>query len=199
MEKRTNANDHNEGANAKSEHAELSVHEDEALTTKPTQTTEPSGQPAVTQPTAPSTEDIQKEMLYLRAEYENYRKRMIREQEQAIRFGNERLIAELTTVYDMLEMALSQGKTLREEQSPKNIKAFIAGIELTLHEFIQLLNRFGVEFIGKAGEKFDPSRHEAVLEKPSSQHESGTVVEILQRGSLLHGRLLKPARVVVAQ
>jgi len=69
-----------------------------------------------------------------------------------------------------------------------------------LTELTQLLSRFGVEFIGAVGERFDPVRHEAVsqIDDPD-EAKAGTIHEILQRGCLLHGRLLKPAKVVVAK
>ena len=134
-------------------------------------------------------DDAQKELLYARAEFENTKRRLLREQEQAIKFANEKFISELLPVADLLERGLAH----------KESKDFITGVEITLAELNQLLSRFGVEFIGVAGEKFDPARHEAVSQREASPEQQGTVLEVFQRGSLYNGRLLKPAKVVVAK
>jgi len=146
-------------------------------------------------------EIIQKELLYLRAEFDNYKKRILREQEQAIRFGNEKLIRETLSVVDHLERGVQHGKDLAEkgQTTPKDFTNFVNGMEMTQRELTQLLGRFGVELIGAPGEPFDPAKHEAIsqLEAPPEKH--GTILQVLQKGCLLNGRLLTPARVVVAK
>lgn len=143
-------------------------------------------------------EEAQKEILYLRAEFENTRKRMQRDQETAIKFANEKFMSELLNVTDMLDRALSFSGPLKAREADKEAKDFVSGIEILQKELNQLLGRFGVEFIGAPGEKFDPLRHEAISQRESSEAEPDTVLEVLQKGSLLNGRLLKPAKVVVA-
>jgi len=146
-----------------------------------------------------SVEAAQKEMLYLRAEMENYKRRMLKEQEQAIRFANEKLIKDLLGIADYFDLAFAHAKPIKARTGDPELTNFVSGIEMTQRELVQLLGRFGVEFIGTVGEKFDPVRHEAISQKESATEDAGTVLEVLQKGSLLHGRLLKPARVVVAK
>jgi len=75
----------------------------------------------------------------------------------------------------------------------------VSGVEMSQHEFVQLLTRFGVEFVGKVGESFDPEKHEAVGSREVEKTQVDTVLEVFQRGSLLNGRLIKPAKVVVGK
>lgn len=148
-------------------------------------------------------EQLQKEMLYLRAEFENYKRRILREQDTAIKFANEKLLGEILSVVDLFDRAMGSAKPLKAkaEGSPvaTDVNNFVMGIEMTQRELANVLGRFGVEFTGAQGEKFDPSRHEAISELETTADKVGTVLEVLQKGCLLQGRLLKPARVVVGK
>lgn len=139
---------------------------------------------------------LRDEMLYLRAEFENTKRRLLREQETAIRYANEKLAGDLSGIVDLFERALDSGKALKENGAD-DVKNFVTGIEMTHRELVHLLNRFGVELVGTVGEKFDPSRHEAVSQSPTDPEKVDTVIAVVQKGSLLQGRLLKPAKVVV--
>ncbi|NDC24815.1 MAG: nucleotide exchange factor GrpE [Proteobacteria bacterium] len=143
-------------------------------------------------------EIAQKEMLYVRAEFDNYRKRILKEQEQAIKFANKNLITELLVVFDYFDRAIQHSKILKAMADPE-VSNFVSGVEMSQHEFIQLLGRFGVELIGTIGEKFDPERHEAISQREVDTDAADTVLEVFQKGSLLNGRLLKPAKVVVGK
>jgi molecular chaperone GrpE len=143
-------------------------------------------------------ETAQKEVLYIKAEFENYRKRIIREQEQAIKFANKNLISDLLNIVDYLDRAIQHSKILKSKADAE-LTNFVSGVEMSQHEFVQLLGRFGVEFVGSVGEAFDPEKHEAIGQKEVSQDLSDKVVEVLQRGSVLNGRLIKPAKVVVGK
>lgn len=147
----------------------------------------------------PETERLQKELLYLRADFENTRKRMIKEQDTSIKFANEKLIRELLTVIDLFDRGVTHGKTVKSKSADPEVGNFVSGMEMTQRELIQLLTRFGVEFIGNVGEKFDPSKHEAIAQIEAPAEQSENVLEVLSRGALLHGRLLAPAKVVVAK
>lgn len=140
-------------------------------------------------------EKIKKEMLYLKADFDNYRKRLIKDTEQSVRFANERLIRELLGPIDLFEKALKAGATLKSNNESKN---FYLGIEMTHKEISQLLTKQGLEFFGEAGESFDPTKHEAISQIESDVKEE-KVSEVLQRGATYHGRLLQPAKVVVAK
>lgn len=143
-------------------------------------------------------EAAQKEVLYIKAELENYRKRIIREQEQAIKFANKNLVSELLNIVDYLDRAIQHSKVLKS-RGDSEVSNFVSGVEMSHHEFLQLLTRFGVEFIGSVGEAFDPEKHEAIGQKDAGKDSVDKVVEVLQKGSVLHGRLIKPAKVIVGK
>jgi molecular chaperone GrpE len=143
--------------------------------------------------------ETQKELLYLRAEFDNFRKRILKEQEQSVRFANEKIIREILLTADLLDRAIAHGKQTANKENPDaDFMTLLSGVEMTQRELTQLLTRFGVEFIGAVGEKFDPNRHEAIAEEIAADNKIGTVLKVLQRGCLLHGRLLLPAKVVVS-
>lgn len=129
---------------------------------------------------------------YLRAaaELENVRKRAARDVENAHKFALERFATDLLTVCDSLEMALAA-----DEASVDSLKE---GSEATLKQLASVLQRFGVEEVDPEGEPFDPALHEAMTMQPSDEVEPGSVITVFQKGYALNGRLLRPARVVVA-
>ena len=129
--------------------------------------------------------------LRLAAELENVRKRAARDVEKAHKFALERIVADLLEVRDSLEMALSAG----EESSIENL---IEGNETTLKLLTTVMQRYGVEDIDPLGEPFDPNQHEAMAMQPSADAEPDSVLTVFQKGCALNGRLLRPARVVVA-
>ena len=130
---------------------------------------------------------------YLRsaAELENVRKRAARDVENARRFALERFAAELLNVRDSLEMGLSAG-------AESGAESLLAGSEATLKLLHGTMEQFGVAEVDPAGEPFDPEFHEAMAMQPSADVEPGSVLEVFQKGYTLNGRLLRPARVVVA-
>lgn len=139
---------------------------------------------------------LREEMLYMRADFENVKRRLIREQENAIRFANEKIASDLVGVVDLFDRALSSSSKIKETGTDE-VKTLVTGIEMTHRELTLLLNRFGVEFIGATGEKFDPNQHEAVAQSPADPAQVDTVIAVVQKGCTLQGRLLKPAKVVV--
>lgn len=135
------------------------------------------------------------ELLYLRADFDNYRKRMFREQEQKIKFANERFVHELLTVYNNFELALTHGKKVTDAHP--DAESFYKGIEMNYHELGQMLGRFGVEFHGNIGESFDPNKHEALAQIPGPADSEGKLVQVIRKGCSLNGRLITPAQVAV--
>ncbi len=129
--------------------------------------------------------------LRLAAELENVRKRAERDVEKAHKFALERIVADLLEVRDSLEMALAA------EGGP-SIESLKEGSEATLKLLLGTLQRFGIEELDPHGEPFDPNHHEAISMQPSDDVEPGSVVTVFQKGYALNGRLLRPARVVVA-
>jgi len=131
---------------------------------------------------------------YLRAaaELDNVRKRAQRDIEAANRYGLEKFAAELLPVKDSLELAVqnagrADAKSLREGQ------------EATLQLLSRALEKLGVTVIDPAGEPFDPARHEAMMTQESATAEPNSVLKVVQPGYELNGRLLRPARVIVAR
>ncbi len=132
-------------------------------------------------------------LLRVSADFENYKKRVAREKAELIRYGNEELIKELLPVIDNLERALDHASGEGEKEG------VIEGVEMTITQFTQTLQRLGVTPISTVGERFDPNIHEAVMEQPTGEFDPGCVVSELQKGYLLNERLLRPAKVVVAK
>ena len=131
---------------------------------------------------------------YLRivAELDNLRKRHTRDLENARRYGVEGLAGELLTVADSLEMALETGTKASAE-------SLLEGGRATLKQLQTAMEKYGVTVISPEGEPFDPELHEALTMQESDTAEPDTVLTVVQRGYQLNGRLLRPARVIVAK
>jgi len=138
-------------------------------------------------------EKYREEWLRALAELDNLRKRTEKERSNYFKFANEQLIKEILPILDNLERAVNHG------QSSKDIKGLLEGVELTLKMLKQLLEKFGVKPIIPEGQKFDPNFHEAVRVEEREGVEEGSILEVYQKGYLLHDRLLRPALVSVAK
>ncbi|MCB0407021.1 MAG: nucleotide exchange factor GrpE, partial [Bdellovibrionales bacterium] len=136
---------------------------------------------------------LKSEYLYLRAEFDNYRKNTIKERSQLIRYGAEPLLRELLTVLDNFDLAL--GTKIDSE----NIVSFKQGMEMTAKEFRSVLTKFGLKEEDPTGEPFDPNKHEALSSEPTSKVESGHIVSVFKKAYLLHDKLIRPAQVTVAR
>jgi molecular chaperone GrpE len=134
------------------------------------------------------------------ADFENYRKRMARENAAAAERGAARLAKELLPALDHLELAL---KAAADHDSQPTSSAgtgdVIKGFALVRDELLGALGKSGIQAFSPAGEQFDPNEHEAMAQQPSEEAESGTVLEVYQQGFRINGQILRPARVVVAQ
>lgn len=133
--------------------------------------------------------------LYLRsqAEMENLKKRNKKEREEWIRYSNENLIKQMLPVIDNLEKAISHS----HDENPLN--ALREGVELTLKGLKDNLVKSGLEEVKAKGERFDPCFHQAVSEQEDEGVEAGFILHELQKGYMLHDRLLRPAMVVVSK
>jgi molecular chaperone GrpE len=133
-----------------------------------------------------------------KADFENYRKRMASELQGASLRGKLELAAQLIGVIDNLERALAAaGVEPGGEEAPAEPLA--EGFFLTYRELCAALGRAGIESFDPAGERFDPTRHEALQQVPAEGSEAGTVVETMQKGYSLGEQLIRPARVVVSE
>lgn len=125
------------------------------------------------------------------AELDNVRKRATRDVEQAHKYALEKFAGELINVKDSLEMGLSTGQV--------DLKDLLAGTEATLKQLSKAFEKAGVTEIVPEGEPFNPEWHEAMVTQPSPDRPPNTVLQVIQKGYQLNGRLLRPARVIVAR
>lgn len=133
-------------------------------------------------------------LLRLSAEFENYKKRMVREMADYRKYALERVFKEMIGVVDNLERAI-QSTT---GQAP-DAEAIADGVQMTLSETLRVFNTFGVEPIEAVGKPFDPAFHQAVAQEENDQFEDNTVLNELQKGYLLNDRLLRASMVVVSK
>lgn len=127
------------------------------------------------------------------AELENFKKRTSRERDEAIRFANESLIKDLLPVVDNLERAVAHAS------GGGNGKPIVEGVEMVLKGLLDAMAKHGVTQISAVGQPFDPSKHEAMAQVESAEHEPNSVVDELHKGYMLRDRLLRPALVSVAK
>jgi molecular chaperone GrpE len=129
----------------------------------------------------------------LQAEFENYRKRVRRETDELRLRASEDVVESLLPVVDNMGRALEAAARHEEGQ-------LIAGLQLVAGQLHDALAAHGLAEVPTApGDPFDPTVHEAVMTQPSDDHDEGVVLQVLESGYLLHGRLLRPAKVVVAR
>jgi molecular chaperone GrpE len=133
-------------------------------------------------------------LLRVSAEFENYKKRTAREMADFKKFANQSLLKELLPIIDNFELAI---KAAAEAPDGKDA-CLLDGVELTRKEILKIFENFHVEPIDALGKPFDPNFHEAVMREESDEHPENTVVNELQKGYLMHDRLLRPSMVVVA-
>jgi molecular chaperone GrpE len=133
----------------------------------------------------------QEDLLRAAAEMDNVRKRAAREIDAARQYGIERFAGELLPVADSLALGL-------ESAASADPAALREGQDATLRLLLKAFARAGLAEIDPAGQPFDPAQHEAMAMRPSAEHPPHTVLQVVQRGWLLNGRLLRPARVIVS-
>ncbi len=140
-------------------------------------------------------EEAKDRHLRLLAEFENFKRRSLREHQELRLYASEAVVKELLPTVDNLERALEHARTGEEGG---DIEKLLEGIELTHRSLLQVLERVGVEVVEALGKTFDPEVHEAIRRAASDEHPTNTVTEEFQRGYKLHDRLLRPALVAVS-
>ena len=128
----------------------------------------------------------------LQAEFANFRKRVLRESEQAGQRASTEMIGELLPVLDNFERAL-QAAAEHDEQ------VLSGGVELVYNQLRDVLTKRGLCEIDAHGQPFDPTQHEAILCQPSAEHEEGTVMQVIEKGYQLKDRVVRPAKVIVSR
>ena len=133
-------------------------------------------------------------LLRVSAEFDNYKKRSAREMEDFRKFANQSLIKDMLSVVDNLELAMNS------TNDHKSIdKDLLQGLDMTHREILKVFEKFNVKPIDAKGQPFDPAFHEAVMQEETDDVEKNTVVNELQKGYMIHDRLLRPSMVVVAK
>jgi len=133
-------------------------------------------------------------LLRVSAEFENYKKRASRDLAELRKFANQSLIKEMLSVVDNLELAMNS------TNGHKTIdQGLLQGLDMTHNEILKVFEKFNVKPIEAKGQAFDPTFHEAVMQEATDEFDENTVISELQKGYLIHDRLLRPAMVVVAR
>jgi molecular chaperone GrpE len=135
--------------------------------------------------------EYHEKMLRMQAEMENMRKRTERDVSNAHKYAIEKFANELLQVKDSLELGLNAEDI--------DVTKLQEGTELTLKMFSSVFEKFSVEELNPLGEVFDPNLHEAMTMQESTEHEPNTVLTVVQKGYTLHGRLIRPAMVIVSK
>lgn len=141
-------------------------------------------------------EELSKELndkyMRLYAQFDNFRKKVLKEKEELLKYGSEPLMYELLTVIDTLEMGLQHA----EDDEDNSVRT---GIQMTMKEFLRVLEKFGVKRIAALYQPFDPMYHEAMTQIIDNEAEEGTVVQEFRKGYMYHDKLLRPALVAVSK
>lgn len=145
----------------------------------------------------PTTEEevkeLQKDLLYLRAEFENYKKQAIKERSELIRYGGQNLAMALLDILDNFDRALDI------EINAETIKSFREGIQLTASGLNSVLNQFGIKEVDCINQPFDPTLHEAMGSEESSQVPPGHITQVFKKPYLFHQKVLRPGQVIIAK
>lgn len=153
----------------------------------------PADQPAADQEPAPSETDILKDrLLRLQADFDNYKKRQLRERQDWIASANADILRELLPVLDNFERGLQSATATPENQ------AIVEGFSMIFDQLKALLGKFDVAEVPTDGQPFDPAVHEAITTMPSADIPEGHIVTAARRGYTLAGKLLRAAQVVVS-
>lgn len=145
-------------------------------------------------------EDAQKareywdKLLRLQADFDNTRKRLEKEKQDFARFANEGMILELLNILDDLERTVALSQTPHQD-----VSAFLKGVEMILAHLYELLKKHGVKAIESEGKPFDPHYHEALMQAENDALPEHTVVEEMQKGYMLHDRVIRTAKVSVSK
>jgi molecular chaperone GrpE len=131
----------------------------------------------------------------LQADFENFRRRALKERSEAFEYGHQNLVKDLVPTVDNLGRAIEHAR----QSGGRDFEGLLQGVELVLRELLAVLTKHGVARISPEGEPFDPSLHEAMAQREDDTKAAGTVVQVLEQGYSLRDRLIRPARVIVSK
>jgi molecular chaperone GrpE len=133
--------------------------------------------------------------LRLQADFDNFRKRALKERQEAVQYGAQNLFKDLLSVVDNLDRAIGHAR----ESGGGDLGSFLQGVELVRRELLAVFEKHHVFEIDAMGKPFDPALHEAMAQVESETAAPNTVVEVLEKGFQLRDRLVRPSRVIVAK
>ncbi len=133
-------------------------------------------------------------LLRVSAEFENYKKRAAREMNDFRKFANESFVKAMLPVVDNLDRAIESSSNDKHVNS-----SMVEGVNMTLKEILKVFEQFGIKRFESMGNTFDPSLHQAVMQEETQTYPDNSVVKELQKGYMIHDRLLRPAMVVVSK
>lgn len=151
-------------------------------------------QPAGKTPLEQERDDLLARLQRVSADYLNYQKRASRDVDNARQFANEELLKALLPVFDDMERAIAAAKENHPPEDP-----LLIGTQLVHDKAVDILRRFGISVIDDTGGRFDPERHSAILQQPSTEYPPMTVLQVAQKGYSLKGRTIRPASVIVSK
>lgn len=129
----------------------------------------------------------------LKAEFDNFRKRMLKEQSEFLKLAAQQVIGELLPVIDNFERALAH------EIHGDQIEEYKGGMQMVYKQLKESLSKEGLKALEPVGEPFDPTRHEAMMTMESDEYPEGTVIKVIEKGYLLKDRVIRPAKVAVVE
>jgi len=136
---------------------------------------------------------LEQQLLRLQADFENFRKRTLREREEVSAQAGKNIIKDILPVLDNLHRALEAGK------QKGDLDKFIEGVDMIYSQLWDVLQEKGLEYIDCKGKEFDPEIHQAVMQKKVAEGEDDIVLDEIQRGYLLNGKLIRPSMVSVSK
>lgn len=131
---------------------------------------------------------------YLKADFENYKKRMTREKEEFAKYANEKLVLEILNVLDNLERAIEASKT-----SVGNNENLLEGVEIIYKQLLSTLEKEGVKCIKAQGEIFDPYLHECVMTESTDRYDEDAVIQEIQKGYKIDSKVIRHSKVKIAK
>ena len=138
-------------------------------------------------------EKFKNDFLYLRAEFENYKRNAIKERSDLLKYGGERLARDIVGVLDNFERALAV------EIKPDAVETYVKGVQMTAQELKTVLEKHGIKEVPSEKAPFDPNIHEALGSEPSTSVEDGHVLRVFEKPYKYHEKLLRVGRVIIAR
>jgi molecular chaperone GrpE len=139
-------------------------------------------------------EEYLRQLRYVKADFENYKKRVDREKSEHSKYATEKLVLEILAVVDNLERAIKTS-----DKSETDAKNLLEGVEITYNQLMKVLEKEGVECIRTEGEIFDPYQHECVMTEKTKDYEEDAVIQEIQKGYSMNSKVIRHSKVKIAK